>query len=250
MTRNRILGMPVDAVTYREVIGRVQERVINRQLFWILAMNPEKIMKALSSPELRRLLLQADLFIPDGIGILVAGRIQGTPYPQRVAGADLLEELVREAAGSGWKIYLLGAAPSVAEETAQIWLEKYPSLQVAGVRNGYFSTDEEEQVAAGIEAAAPEMLFVAMGSPRQEQFIAKYGKRMNVPVVMGVGGSFDVVSGRVDRAPVWMQKLGLEWSWRLIKEPRRILRMAALPRFLILVLKQKLGFFAPEEEQK
>lgn len=250
MTRNGILGIPVDAVTYRDVIVRARESVSNRKLFWILAMNPEKIMKALSSPELRHLLLQADLFIPDGIGILVAGRLQGTPFPERVTGADLLGELVQEAARSGWKIYLLGAAPGVADETVRIWLEKYPGLQVAGVRDGYFSTDEEEQVAAGIEAAAPEMLFVAMGSPRQEQFIEKYGKTMNVPVVMGVGGSFDVVSGRVDRAPVWMQKVGMEWTWRLIKEPRRILRMAALPRFMVLVLKQKFGLFAPEEEQK
>ncbi|MHB1255740.1 MAG: WecB/TagA/CpsF family glycosyltransferase, partial [Dethiobacteraceae bacterium] len=208
------------------------------------------IMKALADEKLRRLLLQADLFIPDGIGILWAGKVLGKPFPQRVTGVDILVLLVKEAATRGWKIFLLGAPPGISQEVARGWELKYPGLQVVGHHHGYFKEEEEAQVVSKISAAAPDLLFVAMGSPRQEQFIVNNRAVLGAPVCMGVGGSFDVLSGRKKRAPVWMQRIGLEWSYRLLLEPRRILRMSALPKFVILVIRRKLGMLKLEGDKK
>ncbi len=240
----------MDTLTYRDAVCRAIDSIAARSFTWILAINPEKIMKALADTELRRLIRQADLFIPDGIGILWAGKLLGRPFPQRVTGVDLLLTLVEEASVREWKVYLLGAAPGVADDVARLWREKYPALTVAGCHDGYFKDDEEEQVVAQIRAAAPDLLFVGMGSPRQETFIVRNAPHLDVPVCMGVGGSFDVLSGRKKRAPVWMQKTGMEWSYRLVREPLRIFRLSALPRFMALVLREKWGLFRPEEEKE
>lgn len=250
MLTHEILGIPVHAVTYDEAAEEVAGSIGRGSSTWILAINPEKIMKALSDEELRRLLLQANLFIPDGIGVLWAGKILGRPFPQRVTGVDLLVRLVEEAARRGWKVYLLGAAPGVAEEVAAAWETRWPGLQVAGTYHGYFSEEEEGMVVAKVAAAGPDILFVAMGSPRQERFIGNNRTALRVPVCMGVGGSFDVISGKKKRAPVWMQKVGMEWSYRLFLEPSRVLRMSALPRFMFLVLRRKLGLLTLEGDKK
>ena len=249
MERTEILGVSVDALTYRDAVARVDKSVSSGTPSWILAINPEKIMKALADEELNRLLMRADIFIPDGIGILWAGKLMGRPFPQRVTGVDLLMTLVEEAAKRGWKIYLIGAAPGVADEVAKSWVKRFPGLTVVGCRDGYFDSTQEEEVAAAVRAAKPDLLFVGMGSPKQEKFIETYQKQMGVPVCMGVGGSFDVISGKKKRAPVWMQKVGLEWSYRLIIEPSRILRMSALPKFMILVLRRKLGLLNLEGDK-
>ncbi len=249
MLKHEIFGIPVNALTYQDAVDWVTESVATGRRSWILAINPEKIMKALSDEKLRRLLLQADLFIPDGIGVLWAGKVLGKRFPQRVTGVDFLSLLVKEAATRGWKIFLLGAPPGVSQEVAHDWELKYPSLQVAGHHHGYYKAEEEAQVVAKIRAAAPDLLFVAMGSPRQEQFIVNNRFVLGVPVCMGVGGSFDVLSGRKKRAPVWMQKTGLEWSYRIFLEPSRILRMSALPKFVILVLRRKLGMLKQEGDR-
>ncbi|MBS3885844.1 MAG: WecB/TagA/CpsF family glycosyltransferase [Dethiobacter sp.] len=250
MLKHEIFGIPVNALTYQDAVDWVAERVAAGKSSWILAINPEKIMKALADEKLRRLLLQADLFIPDGIGILWAGKVLGKPFPQRVTGVDILVLLVKEAATRGWKIFLLGAPPGISQEVARGWELKYPGLQVVGHHHGYFKEEEEAQVVSKISAAAPDLLFVAMGSPRQEQFIVNNRAVLGAPVCMGVGGSFDVLSGRKKRAPVWMQRIGLEWSYRLLLEPRRILRMSALPKFVILVIRRKLGMLKLEGDKK
>jgi N-acetylglucosaminyldiphosphoundecaprenol N-acetyl-beta-D-mannosaminyltransferase len=250
MLKHEIFGIPVNALTYQDAVDWVAERVAAGKSSWILAINPEKIMKALADEKLRRLLLQADLFIPDGIGILWAGKVLGKPFPQRVTGVDILVLLVKEAATRGWKIFLLGAPPGISQEVARGWELKYPGLQVVGHHHGYFKEEEEAQVVSKISAAAPDLLFVAMGSPRQEQFIVNNRSVLGAPVCMGVGGSFDVLSGRKKRAPVWMQRIGLEWSYRLLLEPRRILRMSALPKFVILVIRRKLGMLKLEGDKK
>ncbi len=250
MLKHEIFRIPVNALTYQDAVDWVAERVAAGKSSWILAINPEKIMKALADEKLRRLLLQADLFIPDGIGILWAGKVLGKPFPQRVTGVDILVLLVKEAATRGWKIFLLGAPPGISQEVARGWELKYPGLQVVGHHHGYFKEEEEAQVVSKISAAAPDLLFVAMGSPRQEQFIVNNRAVLGAPVCMGVGGSFDVLSGRKKRAPVWMQRIGLEWSYRLLLEPRRILRMSALPKFVILVIRRKLGMLKLEGDKK
>ncbi|MDW7651303.1 MAG: WecB/TagA/CpsF family glycosyltransferase [Bacillota bacterium] len=250
MKRHTILGIPVNALTYGDALERVAESIAGGEPSWILAINPEKIMKALADEQLYRLLTRADLFIPDGMGILWAGKLLGKPFPQRVTGVDLLLALVAEAARRGWRVYLLGAAPGVAADVAAGWQAKFPGLQVAGFHDGYFNAESEEALVEKIRAAEPDILFVGMGSPRQEQFIEAYQSRIGVPVCMGVGGSFDVISGKKKRAPVWMQKSGLEWSYRLFSEPTRILRMSALPRFMLLVLRSKFGLLKSEGDRE
>lgn len=250
MLRHEIFGIPVNALTYQDAVDWVAERVATGTKSWILAINPEKIMKALSDERLRLLLLQADLFIPDGIGVLWAGKILGKPFPQRVTGVDIFVLLVKEAAKRGWRIFLLGAPPGVSKEVSQGLELEYPGLQLVGYHHGYYQAEEEAQVVSKIRAAAPDILFVAMGSPRQEQFIVSNRTLLGVPVCMGVGGSFDVISGRKKRAPLWMQRFGLEWSYRLFLEPKRIMRMSALPKFVILVLRKKLGMLKLEGDKK
>lgn len=250
MLTHEIFGIPVNALTYQDAVDWVAESVVTGKRSWILAINPEKIMKALSDEKLRDLLVQADLFIPDGIGVLWAGKVLGKPFPQRVSGVDILVLLVKEAAKRGWKIFLLGAPPGASQEVANGWEKQYPGLQVVGCQHGFYQEEEEAQVVAKIRVAAPDLLFVAMGSPRQEQFIVSNRTGLGVPVCMGVGGSFDVISGRKKRAPAWMQKSGLEWSYRLFLEPSRILRMAALPKFVVLVLRKKAAMLRLEGDKK
>jgi len=237
--RVHILGFPADTVTYDKAIDLVAEHIQSREPYWILAVNPEKIIKARSQKDLFDLLSKADLFIPDGVGVLLAGKLKGEMFPQRVTGADLFDRLMIEAAKHSWKVFLLGAAPGVAGVVAEKYRQRFSTLQIVGVHDGYFRAGEEPQVCAAIQTAEPDLVFVAMGSPRQEELIYYRLKKLGIPVCMGVGGSFDVVAGKVNRAPKWMQKVGLEWSYRLLREPRRILRMAALPKFLWQVLRER-----------
>jgi len=249
MKRHEILGTPVDALTYGDAVEKVRASISTREPLWILAVNPEKIMKTLKDRKLKKLLLCADLFIPDGVGILWAGKILGKPFRQRVTGVDLLMTLVAEAAQKKWRIYLLGAEPGVAEAVAQKLGKSYPGLIVSGSRDGYFQVEEETEVVEEIKQARPDLLFVGMGSPKQEEFIQTYRQELGVPVCMGVGGSFDVISGKKKRAPRFLQRLGLEWTWRLVKEPTRISRMSVLPKFMLMVLREKFGLFKLEEEK-
>ena len=239
--RFKLLGVPVDVVTYESTLERARERIKNRSPLWVVAINPEKIVRSLEDRELHGLLAQSGLAIPDGIGVLWAGWLMGYRLTQRVTGVDLFLRLIEEAAREEWGVYLLGAERGVAEKVARHFSERYPGLKILGTHHGYFSAEEEPGLVEHISSLEPDILFVAMGSPRQERFIAENLNKLNVPVCMGVGGSFDVISGRVKRAPLWMQKIGLEWSYRLIREPRRSLRMLALPKFILLALLYRLG---------
>lgn len=244
--RFRFLGLEIDMVTYEDALAKVKEHIASREPLWIVAINPEKMVKAWENMELRALLKRSNMAIPDGIGILIAGWLMGHHFPQRVTGVDLFLLLAKEAARAGWRVYLLGAAPGVAEEVATRLSREYPGLKFAGTHHGYYSPEEEDELVGKISSCRPDILFVAMGSPKQERFIAAHQERLQVPVCMGVGGSFDVISGRAKRAPFWMQKMGLEWSYRLFREPRRAMRMLAIPRFIILMFMYRLGFFHPK----
>ncbi len=235
------LSVEVDIITYKGAVAKAAEHIQEKKPLWIVAINPEKVVKAWENKELRQLLAQSGLAIPDGIGILLAGWIMGYRFAQRVTGVDLFLALVEEAAQKKWRVFFLGAAPGVAEEVASRLSRKYQGLQVAGTHHGYFSPEEEHSLVKKITASKAQLLFVAMGSPKQEKFIASNLEKLHVPVCMGVGGSFDVISGKVKRAPSWMQKVGLEWSYRLWREPRRALRMLSLPRFVLLILLFRLG---------
>lgn len=200
----------------------------------IVAINPEKIMKAQKSKEMKDLLNQATYPIPDGVGVIIASKLKKGQIKQRVTGIDLFLRLCERAQIEGHKVFLYGAKPGVAAE-AKIRLENmYPDIKIVGTENGYESNNDK--IIRSINESGADILFVAMGSPRQEEWIHANMPLLNVSVFQGVGGSFDVICGKISRAPLSFQKLGLEWLFRLMCEPSRVKRQLALPGFLLKAL--------------
>nr|WP_245527918.1 WecB/TagA/CpsF family glycosyltransferase [Ammonifex degensii] len=225
----------MDPVTLEEAVERITSLLRAGGSHQILTLNPEYLFRAQKERDLLEIAWRASLVTADGVGILWAARRLGFPLPERVTGIDLMVALCRRAAAEGLSVYLLGSRPGVAEEAAQRLLQRFPSLKVAGTQHGYFTPAEEPEVLEQVRQARPQFLFVGLGSPRQERWIDRHKEELGVPILMGVGGSFDVLSGRVRRAPPLFQRVGLEWLWRLINEPRRLGRMTSLPRFAWLV---------------
>lgn len=232
-----ILGVPVHSVTMAETIQLVTAYMPEAHLHQIATVNPEFIMKAQEDPLFRQVLHEADLCIPDGIGLLYAARRYGRPLPERVPGSELVYHLAAQAAHYGWRLFLLGAAPGVAPEAAALLQARYPELQVAGTYAGTPDPREDEEITARINASGAELLYVAYGAPRQDKWIARNRHRLEtVRVAIGVGGALDFITGKAVRAPRWAQRLGLEWLDRLLREPWRWRRMLALPRFAWRIL--------------
>ena len=240
-----ILGIPVNLLSRRQVVEQASNWMQQSQnddgiCRRIVTLNAEIAQMTLESPELAASIKQADLIVADGIGVKLASQIAGQPVPERVPGVELVELLAREAAAMGKGIYLLGAAPGVAEKAAEVLKTRIPALTVSGVKDGYFKAQDEETLLADINRARPGLLLVAMGVPKQELWLSANQTVLQVPVAMGVGGSFDVISGHKPRAPRLLQALGMEWAFRLIIEPRRLKRIIFLPKFIISVfLKRK-----------
>jgi N-acetylglucosaminyldiphosphoundecaprenol N-acetyl-beta-D-mannosaminyltransferase len=232
----RILGVPVDAVSFADAL-RLAEELVEDGGGIIAALNPEKVLAAQRDPELLAFLEEARLRIPDGVGIVWASRRRGGAIRERVTGVDLFQALVGRAAARGWPVFLLGAAPGVAEAAAANLKARNPGLIVAGTHHGYFNDAEEESVVAAIRASGAMLLFVAMGSPRQERFLRRRFRESGARLGMGVGGSFDVVAGRVTRAPALIRSLGLEWLYRAVSQPTRYRRTLSLFRFVRAVLR-------------
>ena len=208
-------------------------------LHQIATVNPEFVMKAQEDSQFMAVLQEADLCIADGVGLLIAGRWKGRPLPERVAGSDLVYLLAEQAALQGWRLFLLGAAPGVAEEAAGQLEELYPGLIIAGTYGGSPDPAENEQIVKMINDSQAELLYVAYGAPGQDKWIARNRQQLlAVQVAMGIGGSLDFISGRAARAPRWLQRLGLEWLYRFYKEPWRWRRMLALPQFVYRVLRE------------
>jgi len=205
----------------------------------VITLNAEIAFQAQKDETLRNLINGADLVTPDGIGIIWGGRQLGYNFPERVTGIDLMVSLCRNAADRGWKVFLFGAAPGVAEAAAQSLRRQFPGLLVAGCRHGYFSDDESTGIAKEIAALRPDILFVALGAPKQEYWIREQQDVMKIPLCMGVGGSFDVIAGVKNRAPGWAIRLNLEWLYRLLAEPSRWKRQLALPSYVLAVKKAK-----------
>lgn len=201
----------------------------------MVTLNVEILYRAWHDHALRDVLNQADLVVPDGHGVVWAGRRLGKFLPERVTGIDLIQALADRAAREGWRLYLLGAAPGVAGEAAARLVAGHPGLIVAGTGHGYFSEQEAWSVVERIRSARADLLLVALGSPKQELFIEKYRRELGPGVAIGVGGSFDVLSGRLRRAPLVFQRLKLEWLYRLLQEPSRWRRVLVLPRFVLAV---------------
>ncbi|MDR7612937.1 MAG: WecB/TagA/CpsF family glycosyltransferase [Armatimonadota bacterium] len=236
---SELLGVRVHHVTLDQAVERVAALIASGGPHQVVTVNGAMLVAAARDPAVRSILSQASLVVPDGVGVLVAARILGRPPFVRVPGVELAERLCAEAAAAGWRVFLLGAAPGVADDAAEALRRRYPGLQVAGVHHGYFSDDAP--VLVQIRAARPHVLLVALGFPRQEMWIARHRAALGVPVSMGVGGTLDVLAGRVRRAPTWMQRAGLEWAYRIAREPRRRWRTAAaLPHLMVLALKARL----------
>jgi N-acetylglucosaminyldiphosphoundecaprenol N-acetyl-beta-D-mannosaminyltransferase len=222
--RITMMGCQVDNVTMEETLQRIDGFIQAGGPHQHVAVNVDKLVKAARDPELRRIINECDLINVDGLPVVWASRLLGKPLKERVAGVDLFEALMARSARTGWRVFLLGAREEVVSEVQRQYELKYPGLVVAGYRNGYWKPEEEAGVVEQIRAARADLLFVAISSPKKEHFLGQYQAQMGVPFSMGVGGTFDVAVGRVKRAPLWMQKAGLEWFYRFLQEPRRMFR--------------------------
>lgn len=231
-----VLGVPVDAVDMEAAL-RAADRAAqgSRPPFRILAVNPEKVWALRRGALPREPFGTSELLIPDGIGVVWAVRLLYGIRISRVAGADLMQELCSLAATRGYSVFLFGATEEVNREAARILEQRYPGLRIAGRRNGYFEGDGSD-IVNEINACGANILFVALGSPKQERWIFRNAPRLSVSVIQGVGGTLDTISGRVRRAPVIFQRMHLEWLYRLIIDPRRIRRQIVLPAFAWKVL--------------
>ena len=230
-----ILGVNVDAVTMAEAVAHVTEAMDVRANVMIATANAEMIMRATHDEELRDILNAAALVVPDGAGTVWAARHLGHVMPERVAGYDLAQELLRRAPAEGRRIYFFGAAPGVAEKAKEKAEQLYPGIEIVGVRNGFFSPADNAAIIAEIRAARPDLLLVALGVPKQEKWIAAHLAELDVPAAIGVGGTLDVMAGVMKRAPYWMQKAKLEWLFRGLMQPKRAGRLLALPKFVLKV---------------
>ncbi|MFJ8234709.1 WecB/TagA/CpsF family glycosyltransferase [Ureibacillus sp. NPDC094379] len=237
--KEKVLGIQVNTENYDELIPKVFERIETKEKSLIVAINPEKIIKAKEDPALKKLLNEAEFQIPDGIGVILASKIQKGQITSRVTGVDMMLRLCQEAAKRKKPIFLYGGKPGVADKAADKLRKLYPGIIVAGTQDGY--EKDQNKVIEKINEAKPDLLFVAMGSPKQENWINANRDQLHPTIYQGVGGSFDVLAGTVKRAPEAFQKVGMEWFYRLIKEPKRLKRQLALPLFLLEVARNSKG---------
>lgn len=234
--RINIMGVPVDMVNYEEAMARFRDFVEKDGVSLIVTPNSEIVVNAGKNEALMDAIKQAEMVIPDGVGLVYASKILGHPLQERVTGIDFLGRALGYLAETGKTAYLFGSKPGIADKAAARMEEAYPGLKIAGTHHGYFKEEEEEEILREINEAAPDLLCVALGSPKQELFVLKYKDRLKAKAAIGVGGSLDVWSGDLKRAPEFYRKHGLEWLYRFIQEPSRYKRMAALPLFMLKVI--------------
>jgi len=238
-----MMGCRIDNLSMEETLVRIEEFIRSGQPHQHVVVNVDKLVKASRDPDLRRIVNECALVNADGMPVVWASRLLGKPLKERVAGIDLFEALMRRAGEKGWRVFLLGAREEVVAAVADTYRRRYPELAIAGWRNGYWTVDEEAQVAAQVRASSADLLFVAISSPKKEQFLGRWQAEMKIPFAMGVGGTFDVATGRVRRAPRWMQRAGLEWFYRFLQEPRRMFRRYFIDdmAFIWLFIKEAAG---------
>jgi N-acetylglucosaminyldiphosphoundecaprenol N-acetyl-beta-D-mannosaminyltransferase len=222
MSRADVLGCPVDRLTADETLAAIEEVVETGGFAQHVCVNAAKLVALRRDRRLREIVEGCELVSADGMAIVWASRLLGDPLPERVNGTDLMLRLLGVAERRGWSVYVLGAKPDVLERALARIRAAHPGLRIAGARDGYFADEESAAVAEAVREAAPDLLFVAMSSPGKEVWLAGHGRGLGVPLVMGVGGSIDIVAGVTRRAPRWMQAAGLEWLFRLAQEPRRL----------------------------
>jgi len=234
-----ILGVPVDAITMGEAVARIDGFIEKRTPVLVATANAEMLMRATHDGALRRILQGAAMVTPDGAGTVWAAHHLGYAMPERVAGYDMVQELMREAPAKRRRIFFFGSAPGVADKAKKKAEQLYPGIEIVGTRNGFFTAADEPAIIEEIKAAHPDILLAALGVPKQEKWLAKHLGELGVPVAIGVGGTFDVMAGVMKRAPRWMQRAKLEWLFRGMMQPKRAGRLLALPRFVLKVHAQK-----------
>lgn len=241
MQKIHFLGSPMHCATMSETVEFIAKRVEQKQFLQHVVVNVAKLVNMQKDAQLAESVKACDLINIDGMGVVLGARFLGYEVPERVAGVDLFYQLLSMSAQKGFSVFLLGAKTEVVEEAKNKVLKLYPNLEVAGFHHGYF-WDNEQKVVDKIKASGARLLFVAITSPKKENFINKYQEQLGVDFVMGVGGTFDVVAGKVKRAPLWMQNNGLEWLYRVIQEPRRMWKryLVTNSKFAWLLFKAKL----------
>lgn len=243
MHRIDLMGCPMDVATMGETVQQIDSAVAEGQFTQHVVVNVAKLVNMRKDPELDASVRECDIINIDGMGVVLGARMLGHDVPERVAGVDLFHELLSMSARQGYSVFLLGAKDEVVSETARRVQAQYPDLKLAGHHHGYF-WDDEKALVERIRASGAQLLFVAITSPKKENFINKWRDQLGVTFVMGVGGTFDVVAGKVQRAPVWMQKAGLEWFYRVLQEPGRMWKRYLVTNsvFAWLLLREKLKY--------
>ena len=229
-----IMGLQFDNITMEEALDAAKALLQGEHAARVVTPNAEIAYEALHDENMRTLLNSAELMLPDGAGVVLASKILKTPLKQKVAGVDFADGLLGVLETTGQSLYLLGSKPGIGELAAQKMMQKHPRLKIAGIADGYFQ--DEAPVIDKINASGADVLFVCLGAPKQEQFMARHQKALHVKLMAGLGGTLDSFAGTVKRAPRWMIRLNLEWLYRLIKEPKRFKRMLRLPKYLWAVV--------------
>lgn len=242
--KQTILGVPIDALTLEKALDEIERAIAENQHIHIGVVNAAKIVNMHRNSALKEDVLASDMIFADGMAVVWASKVLGKPLPERVTGIDLMSGLLERSDRKGYRVFLLGASEEVSQEVERQIKETYPRAVIAGRRNGYYREEEEEEIALSVARAKADILFVAITSPKKEQFMARWQATMNVKVVHGVGGSFDVMAGKVKRAPEQWQKYGLEWLYRVKQEPGRLWKRYLVTNtlFIWMVCKARCGF--------
>jgi N-acetylglucosaminyldiphosphoundecaprenol N-acetyl-beta-D-mannosaminyltransferase len=235
-----ILGCKLHLASMEQCLNSIAAYIESQKTVHVITLNAEIVYRARSNPALQKIINEADLVTADGIGVVWGARFLGYAVPERVTGIDLMLALAARSAQEGWPLYLLGAAPGVAEEAARMLHKRYPGLSVCGLRDGYFTPEQVPAIIADINKSSPRILFVALGAPKQEFWIREHCGDLAAAVHIGVGGSLDVVAGIKKRAPAFFIKLNLEWLYRLLTEPSRFKRQLILPLFVTSVIRERM----------
>jgi N-acetylglucosaminyldiphosphoundecaprenol N-acetyl-beta-D-mannosaminyltransferase len=239
MRRISLLNTSVDSISIDDTVKELFQNIENKKKSLVLFINALKVYEVYKNKELKNTLEKADYLLADGVPIVWVSKLFGTPIPGRVNGTDLFELLLKEADHNNKRVFFLGAKEEVLELMVFNLKQKHPLLQIAGYRNGYFKDSDDEEIINLINNANADILFLGFSSPKKELWATKYKEKLNVGVIQGVGGSFDVLAGVVSRAPIWMQKSALEWLYRILKEPRRMLRRYLITNLYFIYLTAK-----------
>lgn len=239
MNRVNVLGVGIDNLTLSEAVDKALSLISEHRCAYMVTPNPEIVMAAWDDPKVSKAIENADLVIPDGVGVMQAARILGTPLREHMPGIDAATEIIKRLASRGGSVFLYGARPGVAEEAAERMKQRFPGLVICGTNDGYGNDDGA--VVSKINAAKPDFVMVCLGVPKQELWMAKHAAKLDAGLMAGLGGTIDVFSGQVKRAPLIWQRLKLEWLYRCFEEPKRFRKIKRIPQFIIKAWRKRLG---------